>query len=135
VNGKRKIPIDDFFVDYKKTSLLKNEIITSISIPLNKSAGRYGFFKVADQDEDISKVNLAYAVEPDSVKFACGGAAKIPTRLKNVELTWGKRLSIGEWTDALSLDIAPISDIRSTAEYRKSVLARLLSELSLSFQG
>lgn len=127
VNGERKINIDDFFIDYKKTALLKNEIIKSISIPFNNLGGKYGFYKVAVRPEmAISKVNLAWAIDDGGVKFAAGGATKMPIRLKNVEKAWGKKLSAHEWEDILSLDITPITELRSTAEYRRKVLANLL---------
>ncbi len=131
--GERAIPIDDFFIDYKKTSLRKNEIIKSISIPFNNLDGKYGFRKVSARPEiAIAKINLAYAIQPNNVRFASGGAAKMPVRLKNVENNWGKDLSVKEWISVLNEDISPISDIRSTAEYRTHILANIIEELSQS---
>ncbi|HCQ31405.1 TPA: hypothetical protein DIU27_03435 [Candidatus Collierbacteria bacterium] len=132
LNGSREISIDDFFVDYKKTSLNGNEIIRSISVPFNSVSGKYGFRKVASQQEAISKITFAYAIDAKSVRFASGGATKFPVRLLNVEHNWGQKQSVEEWEKVLSKDISPISDLRSTVEYRKKVLANIISELALS---
>lgn len=136
ISGVREINIDDFFVDYKKTALLKNEIIKSISIPINDPFGKYGFYKVAVRPEmAISKVNLAWAIEGNTIKLASGGATKMPVRLKNAEAAWGKSLSAEDWGEVLDGDIAPISDLRSTAEYRRRALTNLIEELARSFRG
>lgn len=136
VNGDRQISIDDFFIDYKKTSLRKNELIKSITINFNDPSGKYGFIKVAVRPEmAISKVNFAYAIEKDRVIFASGGVCKSPVRLKNVENNWGKELREIDWSQIVSKDISPISDLRSTAEYRKKVLVNIIAELAGSFQG
>lgn len=134
INGERSIPINEYFVDYKKTSLQKNELIKSITIPFNHFSGKYGFRKIAVRpDMAISKVNLAYAIESNGVKFASGGVYKYPIRLKNVERNWYQKLTVDEWCGVLSQDISPISDLRSTKEYRKQVLANIIAELSESF--
>ena len=130
IKGERSIPINDFFIDYKKTSLAKNEIIKAITIPFNKLGGKYDFYKVAThQDTDISKINLAYSIEPESTRFAAGGVSKMVVRLRALEKAWSSQLTVMQIRDLIAKDISPISDIRSTSEYRETTLSNLLFSL------
>lgn len=135
VTGERIIEMENFFVDYKKTSLHNNEIIKSVYIPFNNIGGVYGFRKVAmHPDMAISKINFAYAIENNNVRLAAGGVAKTPVRLKNIEKNWGKILGVDECKKILAMDCNPITDLRSTADYRKRVLVNFIVELSQSSQ-
>lgn len=128
VKGERNVSVANFIVDYKKTCLAPNEIIKSISLHINKPGGKYDFFKVAIRPTaTISKVNLAYAKEGNVIRLASGGVNKIPTRLFNTEKLFAvPNLSREDFEEALNKDISPISDLRSTFQYRKSVLLNLI---------
>jgi len=126
--GERTVSVDNFIIDYKKTCLAPNEIIKSISLPVNKLGSKYDFFKVAVRPTaTISKVNLAYAKEGNIIRLASGGVNKIPTRLFNTEKLFEvQNLSRENFEETLNKDVSPISDLRSTSQYRKSVLLNLI---------
>jgi xanthine dehydrogenase small subunit len=86
-------------------------------------------------DQDISAVCGAYLLrlEGDTVgdvRIAYGGLAEIPKRAPEAE----KLLSGAQWNDAfvrsamekLASDFQPISDMRSSADYRLKVCQNLL---------
>lgn len=131
ISGQRTVPISDFFLGYKKLSLQKNEIIRSISIPINSPEGKYDFFKIAIRPEmAVSKVNLAYALENNSIRLASGGVRDIPVRLVSTEKHFfDYNLSRDTLARILLEDISPISDLRSTSQYRTEVLLNLIYSL------
>jgi xanthine dehydrogenase small subunit len=68
----------------------------------------------------------------DDARIAMGSIAPIPLRCVAAEgALRGQRInkaSIDAACAALSAEISPISDVRSTAEYRSRVAANLLAE-------
>jgi xanthine dehydrogenase small subunit len=57
-----------------------------------------------------------------------GSVAPTPLRLSQTEQALGSGVSLAEAQDVLQQEIAPIDDMRSTAEYRRRVAANLLGE-------
>ena len=140
--GRRTMPLSSFFINYRRTLLAPDELMTRIEIP--KPLPEFlRFYKVAKRRmDDISTVAAAMAMDWDAsgkisrARFALGGVAPIPMRtLAAEESILGQR-----WNDAaveraqaaLDRTIAPISDHRGSAEYRlavaKSLIAKFLSE-------
>jgi CO/xanthine dehydrogenase FAD-binding subunit len=60
-------------------------------------------------------------------RLALGSVAPTVVRLPRTEAVLSARGSTAEAQAALMADIAPIDDIRSTAEYRRRVAANLLA--------
>lgn len=135
IAGPRTVSITDFFLGYKKINLQRNEIIYSITIPFNLPDSKYDFFKIAVRPEmSVSKINLAYAYENSSIRFASGGVKEIPIRLMNLETHFFEpNLSKEVISLILMQEIAPITDLRSTAEYRQKVLLNLIFSLYSDF--
>jgi CO/xanthine dehydrogenase FAD-binding subunit len=69
----------------------------------------------------------------EELRFALGSMAPSVRRLRSAEaFVLGKRLTpavVGEAVALVSSDVAPIDDVRSTAEYRRTVSARILHRL------
>jgi len=138
-NGKlRVIPINDFFIDVKKTCLKKNELLRSVFITSNGNDKKMysDYIKIGTRRSmEIAIVSLAYHIELNKENIithagiAIGSAA--PT-IKFVESACGylvdkKFSSISKFESeefaAKVMDYAsPISDIRASAWYRKEVL-------------
>jgi len=57
-----------------------------------------------------------------------GSVAPTPLRLSHTEQALGRRASVAEAQEILQREIAPIDDLRSTAEYRRQVAANLLRQ-------
>ncbi len=126
ITNRRAIPIDEFFVGYRKTALRPAELITAVRFP--HKCPNMVFRKVGTrQAQAISKVVMAVNLEP--YRIAIGSVAEIPIRALSAEPALAQR-DVDAAVAALEKDIRPIDDVRSTAKYRmqvaKNVLRRLL---------
>jgi xanthine dehydrogenase small subunit len=135
--GKRKIRLDQFYLDYRKTALRANELITSIDFEIPHKTDSLALYKTSQRkDLDISIINAAFHVEwkkdktaIKNIKISMGGVAAIPLRFKKTELLL-KDASITENTlekaiASLHSEITPLSDLRSSATYRRVVMENL----------
>jgi CO/xanthine dehydrogenase FAD-binding subunit len=132
--GERILPLEDFFKDVNRTDLAIDEMMTEILIPYPEEGTGGAFMKTKRVGADISKISCAISVKRESdiclsSKIAFGSVAKVPIRIKAAEGALRKEkvneallLRIGE---LIMDEINPISDIRSTAEYRRE-MAKIL---------
>ncbi len=137
--GKREVPLEDFYIGYKKTKLTLGDVITAIHFPLPKKAETLKFYKNSQRkDLDISSVNAALWMKKkqdriEDIRLAYGGVGPIPLRLKKVEAVLrGSRLEpekVERAIEALHQEITPISDIRGTAAYRHVLAENILRKL------
>ena len=129
------IPLNDFFMDYRKTKLKKGQFINSIIIPVeNKNILKA--YKISKRiDDDISSVCASFNLEINNkkiknIKIAYGGMAPIPKRAINCEKTLiNSSLSEESFEKAkknLEKDFSPINDTRATKDYRMEVAKNLL---------
>jgi CO/xanthine dehydrogenase FAD-binding subunit len=137
--GEREIPAADFFVDYRKTALEPDELILQVRFPL--PAGReLRFRKVGTRRaQAISKVVMALAWRDlggqgwSDVRVALGSVAATPIRARATEAVLEGARPTPEVADraaeTLAGELQPIDDVRSTAEYRRAVSARILHRL------
>ena len=142
--GERTVPIDAFFLGYRQTALASDEIIVRLRIPI--VPGReVRFRKVGTRRaQAISKVSLALAWRDGTdedrgqrawrgVRVALGSVAAVPIRASGAEAVLEGASPTPETADraaeALAGELRPIDDVRSTAEYRRVVAARLLHRL------
>ena len=134
-NKRRVLPINSFFLDYRKTKLKKNEFIHSIKIPLFKK-NIFKAFKISKRfDDDISSVCGSFNFEINNNKIkevyiAYGGMAAVPKRAKACEkILKNKPLTIHTFDQAkkyLEKDLSPIGDMRASKEYRLEIAKNLL---------
>jgi carbon-monoxide dehydrogenase medium subunit len=138
--GERQIPADRFWVAYRTTDLASDELVLRIRIPL--VADRQVVFRKVGtrRAQAISKVVMAVAwrhSEPRApwadVRVAFGSVADRPIRARVTEaLLEGSRPTV-ETADAaaetVAAEIRPIDDVRSTADYRRTVTARILHRI------
>ena len=124
VTDRRAIPIDKFFVGYRKTALQADELITAVRVPIGRQVA---FRKVGTRAaQAISKIVMA--VSRDPARIAIGSVAEVPLRARRAEAA----LDRGDVEGAIAAvadDIRPIDDVRSTAAYRRSVTQNILREL------
>lgn len=134
--GSRRIPLEDFFIDYGKQDREPDEFVEAIHIPLPAAGSLNAAYKISKRrDEDISAVCGAFSVTVEeglvaSARLAFGGMAATPKRAASAE----GALMGQPWTEgsvrgamaALANDFSPLSDWRASAEYRSRVAANLL---------
>ncbi len=138
--GERTIPAEDFWVAYRKTALAPDELILRIRIPV--AGGREARFRKVGtrRAQAISKVVLAISWRDDGrsrawndARVALGSVADRPIRAPGAEGALEGRPPTPETADsaaeALAGEITPIDDVRSTADYRRVVAARVLHRL------
>jgi len=136
--GERIINLEDFFKGVNLTAMAPNEIMTEIQIPtINKGMGS-AFMKITRVGADISKISCAVALERQgdicaSCKIAMGAVAPVPMRIDQANrIVIGKKVNaslVEEMGKKVSEEINPITDIRSTTEYRRKTATILLKDV------
>jgi carbon-monoxide dehydrogenase medium subunit len=128
--GDRMEPIQEFCTDYRCTSLTKGEMVTGVSVPPMKTGEGCGFTNLVRTHADIAKLTVAVSITTErdvcqEVRIAVGAAAPTVFRASKAEKTlMGRTLTpeaIGEAAEVASGETRPISDLRSTVEYRKEM--------------
>jgi CO/xanthine dehydrogenase FAD-binding subunit len=139
--GSREVAYDDFHLAYRKTTLRSGEILTRIRIPLPPAGSAQAFRKVGTREaQAISKVVVAMLGRVEAgriaeIRLAAGSVAPTPVRLRAAEdAVRGK--APGPETAALAgsaaaQEVEPIDDVRSTAEYRRFALERVVRRMVL----
>jgi len=136
----RSLAAEDFILGYRKTALAPDELIAAVQIPSDSANWQVAAWKVSKRfEDDISAVSLAVAWRRDqdgrvaAIRLAAGGVADRALRLRSVEdLLLGRRFDPAELRQAgeqLKAAIAPISDARASAAYRREVCGNLLLRL------
>jgi len=143
LQGERTIPLDNFFVAYRKTALQPGEVFKTIIVPRGASkAGlsrRCEWYKVSKRREmDISTVAGSFTVDLDATgtvrhaRLAYGGVAAMPARARKTEdallgRKWGAEL-VASVLPILRQEFTPISDVRGDARYRQQLITSLLEK-------
>lgn len=137
--GERSVPAGEFWPAYRTTARRDNELLLRIRIPL--VPGReLRFRKIGTRRaQAISKVVMALAWRPErdgtwhDARLALGSVAATTIRVPSTEAVLEgaepTRETAAAASDALAAEIAPIDDVRSTADYRRAVAARVLHRL------
>jgi CO/xanthine dehydrogenase FAD-binding subunit len=133
--GTRTVAYEQFVRGYRAVDLAPDELLVAVEIPRPATGTAQYWRKVgARAAQAISKVSIAAAARIDAGKvngfrLAFGGVADHPVRLHAAEqLLEGMRpdAALADQVGAAvreSLD--PITDVRSTADYRRDVAANL----------
>jgi len=136
--GRRRVAFGSIFAGVKKTVLGPGELIEAIHVPIPRTPSRQLWRKVGTRAaQAISKTMVAGLLwlgrdgTVTELRFALGSMAPTVRRLSKAEaFVEGKRLSrevIHEACALMKQDVAPIDDMRSTAEYRLAVSQNLLA--------
>ena len=142
--GERTIAAAVFFPAYRRTALAADELILRIRVPIRPDR-TVVFRKVGTrQAQSISVVVLAVAWRPEDgawhdVRVALGSVAPTPIRARAAETALEGAPPSKEVAAVaaatLAAEIAPIDDVRSTAEYRREVAGRVLHRIVLDAGG
>ncbi len=134
-NGRREVDIDDFWVDYRMTARKPGELAVALKLPAPAAGAVSAFDALGRTNKDLAKINVAVSLTMDGntcrdARLAIGAVARTHIRLKEAEkLIIGAELTddtLKEVSELVPSLISPIDDIRSTAEYRRSVAGPLL---------
>lgn len=138
--GERWVPAREFWTAYRRTALAPQELLLRISIPLVGDR-QVRFRKVGTRRaQAISKVVMALAWRAGQaapawreVRLALGSVAATPIRAPQTEAVLEgappNEATADRAASTLASEINPIDDVRSSADYRRAVAARVLHRL------
>lgn len=144
--SRRKMLLQDYFIEYGKQDRRKSEFIEAIEIPKLTANNHYAVYKITKRrDEDISAVCGGFSVQLDTeghvsqAIFVYGGMAGTPKRGAQAEAAvlgklWNED-TIEAAIAAVSKDFTPLSDWRASADYRLLVAQNLLRRFYLETTG
>ncbi|MFN4149584.1 MAG: xanthine dehydrogenase small subunit [Candidatus Sericytochromatia bacterium] len=137
-NGTRTVNINDFYKGYKILDLKPDEIITKITIPLLKENQTLKVYKISKRkDLDISTFTAGFLMTKnqekiESIKIALGGVGPMVIRAKQAEeFLKDKNLTQENIKEAGKLaknEIAPISDVRGSKEFRLQLAENIMKK-------
>jgi carbon-monoxide dehydrogenase medium subunit len=128
--GKRTVALHEFFTGPGATVLADDEILHTLRLPEPAAGTGSAFLKISRVVADIAQVCVAVRLERDGksindCRIALGAVAPTPVRIGRAE----ERLT-GQSCDPEAIDaaarivaetISPITDVRATEEYRRTV--------------
>jgi xanthine dehydrogenase FAD-binding subunit len=132
--GRREFSMEEFFIGYRKTALKPDELIEEVYFDSLRQNDSGAYLKLGLREANaISIVDVAVVLRGrrtdgsfNDVKVALGAVAPTIRRARECEQSLiNKPLTVKELREASHLaskDTAPITDIRGSADYRKSVV-------------
>jgi xanthine dehydrogenase small subunit len=140
-DAKRTLPLEDFYLAYRKTALARGEFVARIVVPPRGEQLLLRAWKVSKRyDQDISAAFACFALQlaggrVASARIGCGGVAPIPARARRTEAAlqgqpWSAATA-ERAAQALAAEFTPIDDMRASAAYRGRVLGNLMRRLWL----
>ncbi|MBL3566278.1 FAD binding domain-containing protein, partial [Rhodovulum sulfidophilum] len=134
---RRSLPLEDFFLDYRKQDRAPGEFVEAVTIP--RQPDNLRCYKLSKRrDQDISAVlgcfNLTVrAGRVETARIAFGGMAGIPKRARAVEAALTgqpfAQATIEAALPAFASDFQPMSDMRASAGYRLRAAENMLWRL------
>lgn len=130
--GTRTVPVEQFYLGFKKVDLKPGEIVTQIRIPAMKKGQCAAYIKHAVRkamDLAITGVAVSLMVEDGicrNARIVLGAVAITPVRAPKAEqILIGQRITdelIELAASTAEGECQPISDVRASAEYRKDMV-------------
>ena len=134
----REIPLEDFYLAYRKTDLKPGEFVERLRLPQPAPGRRFQTWKISKRfDQDISAVCGAWNLELDGekvrdIRICYGGMAATPKRARRCEealigTAWNEP-ALAPAAAALAEDYQPMTDMRASSGYRMLVAQNLLTK-------
>jgi CO/xanthine dehydrogenase FAD-binding subunit len=138
--GSRLVPWSEFFVGVKKTAVAPGELITAVLLP-DELPERQAFGKIGIRNAMVIATVCAVVTRSDDgrTRVGLGSVAPTPIRAPHAEemissVATPTEADLAEFQRLVSEEVRPITDHRSTEDYRRhgaGVLARRLLERCL----
>ena len=122
--GTRMVPISQWFLHVRRTDIRKGEIVTRMEIPIPAGGHGSAYVKLRRyRGEDLAQASVCIMVLPGhKYRVAFGAVSPVPIRSARLEqLLEGHPVTdelIARAQELIPGEIAPITDVRATAEYR-----------------
>lgn len=142
--GFRYERLEDFYVDYKKTTLAAGEYLADVRLSRARLKCPAKLYKVSKRfEDDISAVCGAFLINPNGqLRIAFGGMAAVPKRARKTEAfinqqAWQQPAAwtsiIEQAADYLAQDFTPMTDVRASSDYRLAMAHSLLRKACREF--
>jgi carbon-monoxide dehydrogenase medium subunit len=131
LGGRRRLPLEDFFVGPGTTVLQNGELLTDVILPRPRIGTGSAFLKIARVAADIAKASGAVMVVCErgrvaDCRMAFGSVAPTPMRTRKAEqLLRGQAFSqelVDKASQMAAGEVTPIDDVRSEAWYRREAV-------------
>lgn len=138
-NGRRTLPVSDFFVDYLTTAAAPDEVLTAVRVPKHDGWSSH-YEKFSRVAQAWAMVGVAALVRRDNgsiaeARVALTNMGSTPVRASAVESALAGAAAQADSVAAAAEQAAegtnPASDLAASAEYRAH-LARVLTERAVS---
>jgi xanthine dehydrogenase small subunit len=136
--GTRRVAFNQFYTGYRRTVLEPDELVLAVHIPKLKEGERDFFWKVGTRRaQAISKTVMAVKAQTagiriESISIGVGSVAPTVIRVPQTErLLCGAEITpelIDRARRTIGEEIAPITDLRSTEYYRRTVTGNVLAK-------
>ena len=137
--------IGDFYRGYKTLEMAPDELITRILLPLPAADETLKLYKLSRRrDLDISTFTAAVRLRAEGdrvgeVRIAYGGVGPVVLRLRRTE-GWlaGREITEETFAEAGRMareEIAPITDVRGSREFRLQLAENVLLKLYHEYAG
>ena len=141
----RELRLEDLYTGYRKNVMAADEVLAWIKVPHPGPQECMRAYKVSKRmEDDISAVCLALQITlhdgvVQAASIGVGGVAATPVRARATEsaLTgrpWNTN-TVQNAMETLSKEFQPISDMRASADYRRTVLGHLVQRFWMESQG
>jgi carbon-monoxide dehydrogenase medium subunit len=139
-SGERRVTLKRFFTGPGSTAVGAEEVLAGIHIPKEVANYRGVYLKHGPRlAMDIGIVNIALLLDVDLTSGVCnhimiamGAVGPTPLRASGAEeMLNGNRLTpelINQASEAASKEARPITDFRASADYRRAMVAGLVSK-------
>ena len=146
VRGARTVPLERFILGPRSVDLAADEIVSAILIPPVPSSAGAAFLKLGSRRHLVISIAMVAVVAEITdgrvaeIRIAVGSCAPVALRLPELEarLRGMTRDEIAAMDTAATGGLgalSPISDVRGTADYRRSVVAELCRRAVLQTGG
>jgi CO/xanthine dehydrogenase FAD-binding subunit len=136
--GTRRVPLSDFIVGNRKTMRRRDEILTAIIVPRTMDAAKSVFLKLGARRYLVISITMVAAVlridagsRIADARVAVGSCSVTAQRLAKLErelIGASAQTGIGSLVRPEHLSVlAPIDDVRATADYRLDATLTLVS--------
>ncbi|KMK67286.1 aerobic-type carbon monoxide dehydrogenase, middle subunit CoxM/CutM-like protein [Puniceibacterium sp. IMCC21224] len=133
-NGVRSLPLHDFLKGVRQTALQPGELVTGVFVPDQPTSARGAFLKLGSRKYLVISIAMVAAIVEmregriASARIAVGACSAVAQRLYALEaaLTGAAADDFAARIQPAHLaSLAPITDMRGTAEYRLSTISEL----------
>ena len=134
-NGQRRLPVEEFFVDYYQTALQPGELLTEIHVPPPVRPG-WSHIKFTPRSvEDFATVGVAVTLKTNNgrcedIRVGLNSVAATIVRAKRAEeVLRGAAITedvLREMGEIAATEVDPVDDNRGSAEYKRDLVKVLV---------